>query len=191
MGEMTKNTESIGGKGGVLGAKKFKLEKKDNKKLRDPMFVGVDPSYNGFAIMVLDEKGDIVEQRLLSSSTDKEIEERILELKEGFKFIAEMIRLHSICIEGPSFSSNGKFVLQMGALHYYLRLFLYEKGIEYKIVTPNELKKFVCGNGRAKKDLMLMKTFKKWGIEFEDDNLCDAYGLAQIALEEFKNGQIK
>ena len=34
---------------------------------------------------------------------------------------------------------------------------------------------------------MLLKTFKKWGVEFDDNNLCDAYGLARMALEDFNN----
>jgi hypothetical protein len=32
-----------------------------------------------------------------------------------------------------------------------------------------------------------MKTFQKWGVEFEVDDLADAFGLAQMALEDFNN----
>jgi len=174
-------------KKGVVGAKKVQKETKKCDILRDPMFVGVDPSYNGFAIIVVDKDGIIIEQRLLSSDSKKEAEERILELEEGFKFIPNIICLHSVCIEGPSFSSNGQFILQMGALHYYLRLFLLKQNINYKIIAPGTLKKFVSGDGRAKKDLMLLKVYKKWGVEFDDDNLADAYGLARLALEEYNN----
>ena len=178
-------------KKGVLGARKFKKVEKNSTELRDPMFVGVDPSYNGFAIIVVDKKGEIIEQKLLSSDTKKEAEERILELEKEFKFIPTIHSLHSVCIEGPSFSSNGQFILQMGALHYYLRLFLLKKKVQYKIVAPGTLKKFVAGDGRAKKDLMLLKTYKKWGVEFDDDNLADAYGLARMALEDFDNEKSK
>lgn len=162
----------------------------DNKKtLGDPMFVGLDPSYNGFGIIVLDKDANIIEQKLLESDTKKEAEERIIELEEGFKFVPNIAGLHSVCVEGPSYSSNGAFQLQMGALHFYLRIFLLKKGIDYKIIAPGSLKKFVAGKGkgRAKKELMLLKTYKKWGVEFEDNNLCDAYGLARMALEDFKN----
>lgn len=176
-------------KKGVLGARKLKLEKRKCENLRDPMFVGIDPSYNGFAIIVLDKTGEIIEQKLLNTDSDKEVEERIIDLEKEFEFIPNIFCLHSVCIEGPSYSSTGAFVLQMGALHYYLRIFLLKTGVKFQVVAPGTLKKFVAGDGRAKKDLMLLKVYKKWGVEFDDDNLADAYGLAQYALEEYKNGK--
>ena len=111
-----------------------------------------------------------------------------MELEEGFKFIPNIVRLSSVYIEGPSYSSNGAFYLQMGALHYYLRIFLSKKGIKYKIIPPTTLKKFAAGNGKAKKELMLLNIYKKWNMEFEDNNLADAYALARYALEDYKDG---
>jgi hypothetical protein len=35
------------------------------------MFVGMDPSYNGFAIVVLDKDANIIEQRLFGSEIQK------------------------------------------------------------------------------------------------------------------------
>lgn len=174
---------------GVIGSKKVKERKVVCKDLRDPMFVGIDPSYNGFAIIVIDKSGDIVEQKLISSDTQKEAEERLVQLEKEFKFIPNIMCLHSVCIEGPSYSSNGAFQLQMGALHYYLRVFLFKKKVKYNIIAPGTLKKFVCGEGKgnAKKELMLLNVFKKWDKEFNDNNLADAYGLARMALEDYKN----
>ena len=80
--------------------------------------------------------------------------------------------------------ANGQYALQMGALHYLLRLYLYRHTVDYKVIAPGTLKKFVTGKGNAKKDLMLLKVYKKWGEEFEVDDLADAYGLARMALEE-------
>lgn len=179
--------EDIGKKKGVLGARKFEKVEKLKKDLRDPMFVGMDPSYNGFAIVVLDKDANIIEQKLFGSENE-EVEDRLIELEKEFKFVPNIMCLHSVCIEGPSYASNGAFVLQMGALHYMIRLMLKRKKVDYKIIAPGTLKKFVTGTGRAKKDLMLLKVFKKWGVEFDDDNLADAYSLARMALEDFKNG---
>ena len=75
----------------------------------------------------------------------------------------------------------------MGAIHFLTRLTFYKKNVNFKVIAPGTLKKFVTGKGNSKKDLMLLKTYKKWGVEFEDDNLCDAYGLARMALEDFTN----
>jgi len=175
-------------KKGVVGARKIEKQKRNKDEIRDPMFIGVDPSFNGFAIIVLDKDSNIIEQKLFSSKSKKDADERIMELEKEFKFIPQIAGLHSIYIEGPSFGSTGAFVLQMGALHYYLRIFLLKKDADFKIVTPGMLKKFVTGKGTAKKELMLKNVFKKWGADFDDNNLADAYSLARYALEDYKNG---
>ena len=155
------------------------------------MFVGLDPSYNGFGIIVLDGKGEIVDQKLLTTTSKEEIEQRILNLEAEFKFIPSIAGLETVYLEGPAYSSNGQFILQMGALHYYIRIFLFRKNVNFKVIAPGTLKKFVAGDGRAKKELMLLKVYKKWGVEFEDNNLADAYGLARMALEVHQNEQNK
>lgn len=173
-------------KKGVVGAKKLDLKKKNGCDiLRDPMFVGMDPSYNGFAIIVLDKEANMIEKKLFKSDTGLETEDRLIQLEKEFKFIPSIMCLHSVFIEGPSYSSNGQFVLQMGALHFMIRLMLKRAGVNYKIIAPGTLKKFAAGDGRAKKDLMLLNVYKKWGVEFDDDNLADAYSLARMALEEY------
>jgi len=152
----------------------------------DKIFVGIDPSYNSTGLIVLDQTGKIIEQKNFSTSKNKEIEERIIEFEENISFVPMIINLESVFIEGPSFSSTGKYMLQMGALHYFLRIFLFKNKVNYKVIAPGTLKKFITGNGNAKKDLILLKTYKKWGVEFQINDLADAYGLARMALEEFK-----
>ena len=153
--------------------------------MNDLKFIGIDPSYNGFGIIILNNEGNIIKEELLISKSNDEVEDRILSLEEKFKFICDIENLHVVYIEGPSFSSQGAFVLQMGALHYFLRIFFRKNNINYKVITPGSLKKFVTGKGQCKKELILLKTYKKWGIEFSDNNLADAYGLARMAVEDF------
>jgi Holliday junction resolvasome RuvABC endonuclease subunit len=45
------------------------------------------------------------------------------------------------------------------------------------------LKKFVSGKGTAKKQEMMLQAYKRYGVEINDDNAVDAYGLARIAAE--------
>ena len=75
----------------------------------------------------------------------------------------------------------------MGAVHYLIRIFLFQNNIKHKIIAPTELKKFVTGKGQCKKDLILLNVFKKWGVEFDNSDLADAYGLARMALEDYNN----
>jgi len=51
-------------------------------------------------------------------------------------------------------------------------------------LTPIQLKKYVCGNAKASKDLMIMvvqKLFWLDGIAYHD--IADALGLAYLALK--------
>jgi crossover junction endodeoxyribonuclease RuvC len=158
---------------------------KDIKTCRDPLFVGMDPSINATGLVILDEDANIVEEKLFSIK-DETFEQSLLNYEKEIGFIANIINLQSVYIEGPAYQATGQVILQMGALHFMTRLFLFKNGKNYKIIAPGSLKKFVTGTGKGKKELMLLKTYKKWGVEFDDNNLCDAYGLARMALEEYK-----
>ena len=148
-------------------------------------FVGVDPSYNGTAVMVLDENANIVE-KLLYKSVGESIEEKLWAINKALSFIPKIVGLKKVYLEGPSYSSNGAFQLQMGALHFMIRMMFYKKRVKYEVIAPGSLKKFVAGSGSAKKEHMLLNVYKKWGLDFLDNNLADAYGLARMAYEDFK-----
>jgi crossover junction endodeoxyribonuclease RuvC len=148
-------------------------------------FVGVDPSYNGTAVMVLDENANIVE-KLLYKSVGESVEERLWAINKALSFIPKIVGLKKVYLEGPSYSSNGAFQLQMGALHFMIRMMFYKKKVKYEVIAPGSLKKFVAGSGSAKKEHMLLNVYKKWGLDFLDNNLADAYGLARMAYEDFK-----
>ena len=94
-----------------------------------------------------------------------------------------------VVIEGLVLGSiKSTSTAQLAGLHYLLRWELNERGDQdgFLVVPPSTLKKFVTGKGNAKKDQMLLKTFKRWGVEFNDHNVCDAYGLARYGLAELE-----
>jgi len=153
---------------------------------RETLFVGLDPSINGTGVVVLDDCANIVVQKTFSvKDKDKMFERSLIKYEEEISFIPKIVNLGSVYLEGPSYQSAGQAVLQMGALHFFTRVYLYKHNVKYKVIAPGTLKKFVTGKGNCKKDLMLLKTYKKWGVEFNDNNICDAYGLARMALEEW------
>ena len=47
------------------------------------------------------------------------------------------------------------------------------------------LKKFATGKGNSKKQEVLMQIYKRWGLEFNDDNAADAYTLGRMATGYF------
>jgi crossover junction endodeoxyribonuclease RuvC len=147
-------------------------------------YIGLDLAFihNGF--VVIDEQGSIIYQEVITCP--KSIvsdEERLIFLSEKISKLIDEYLPDKICLEGLSFGSKGQSISQMGALHFIIRIFLFKLGIKYKIIAPTQLKKFVTGTGQCKKELMLLKTYKKYNIEFSDNNLCDAYCLARMAME--------
>jgi Holliday junction resolvasome RuvABC endonuclease subunit len=153
----------------------------------DPKFVGLDLSYVATGLIVLDSNGEILEQKLINTDSKYDTEDRIIQIIDEILFIPKIMGLGGVCIEGPAYSSRGNQVLQMGALNFFVRIFLRRKNIKFRVVPPPTLKKWVAGNGRAAKEMMLLYVYKRWGVEFTDNNLADAYGLARIAMEDYEN----
>lgn len=158
---------------------------------KSKLFVGIDHSFNSTGIIVLDEDANIVEQKNFGLGKEKEIEEKLIKFEDEISFIPNIVGLDRVHIEGPAYMAQGKYILQMGALHFLLRLYLYKNKVNFKVIAPGTLKKFITGKGNTKKNLILMKVYKKWGIEFDVDDLADAYGLARMALEECKDETLR
>lgn len=79
--------------------------------------------------------------------------------------------------KGP-FMPQGRFDLI--GLTYILRLWLWKSQKSALLVSPMSLKKFTTGQHNAKKDMMLLEVFRRWGVEAGDDNQADAVALAEV-----------
>jgi len=64
-----------------------------------------------------------------------------------------------------------------GMVHGVVRNELAAAGVPYALVSPATLKAYATGAGNADKTAMAMAAFKRHGIEFADDNQCDAWWL--------------
>jgi len=157
-------------------------------------FIGIDPSLVGTGFVCLNEEGNIEGQELIKTTTTLEIEDRLKLINDQIQLLLDKYQIrytdgykHTglVYMEGLSFGSkNGNAVTQLAGLHYLLRINLRNRfNLEYKIIPPTTLKKFVTGKGNSKKELMLLEVYKRWGVSFKDHNLADAYGLAQMSYE--------
>ena len=149
-------------------------------------FVGLDFAYANNGVIILDEEAKILISTLIITKKPKSDEERLTELVEKLESYLDIENTEAVYIEGLSYGSKGQAVSQLGAAHFLTRIFLWKKQINYKIIEPTVLKKFVTGKGQCKKDLILLKVFKRFGVEFESNDLADAYSLARMALEDYK-----
>ena len=151
-------------------------------------FVGLDFAYANNAVVIIDENGKILKQTIIVTGPKDTPEQRMIYITDTLESHLDIKNTELVYIEGLSYASNGRAVSQLGAVHFLTRIFLFNHKINYKIIEPTVLKKFVTGKGQCKKNLILLKVFKKWGIEFESDDLADGYSLARFALEDFTNG---
>ena len=157
-------------------------------------YVGIDQSFTGFAFVSIDADGmDIIGN--LKSFDAKEYRtgiERLLSVYQHlFNMFSETEDVAHICMEG--YSNASKFgreqagelgaIVKLGIYDYFDRFADGYGDLRYPtIIQPGTLKKFVTGNGAAKKNNMLLAVYKKWGFETSDDNLADAYSLARVAM---------
>lgn len=152
------------------------------------LYIGLDPSLTGTGIITLDDRANIVISKLFETKSKDETEFRLVNIWEE---IQKHVQKDSIMyIEGISYNSKGNTLAQLSALHYYIRIMMKKEFLNFKVIEPKVLKKYISGNGNAKKNLMILKVYQKFGVEFSDDNLADAYSLARMAWEIEREDEI-
>jgi len=146
-------------------------------------YIGIDPSYSSTGLIILNEDNEIEKQKTYAfNPKGVDTEDRLIMVKEQLIFPIMTMNTEEpvkVCVEGPSYNSKGQYILQMGALNFFIRYWFRVLKLDYTVLSPNELKKYITGKGNCKKDLILLKVFKKWGVEFKSNDLADAYGLAR------------
>jgi len=153
---------------------------------KEKFYAGLDLSLIGTGIVIIDNEGNIVNQTLLNVKSEwyECMEQHINDVYKQCKFVANVVRLEKIAIEGLSYMSIGRTVHERTALHHMIRCYLYRREVLFDVIPPKTLKKWATGNGNSDKNQMMENAFKRWGIQFTDDNLCDAYCLARMIMEK-------
>lgn len=148
-------------------------------------WVGIDQSYSGFAITVLgaDQSYETTVAKFDSSGGERlsEVQQHI---QRTLNKATACCDVQDVAMEGYAYGSI--MANKLGELGGIVKLTLHEldhigKGKAPMIVPPTSLKKYVTGRGNGvQKNQMLLQVYKKWGVEFPDDNAADSYGLAHI-----------
>lgn len=103
-----------------------------------------------------------------------------------YQQISERARLADLVVmEDFAPASHGRGQHEIGGLHYLVRRYVWKAGIPWAIISPNQVKKFVCGSGGSPKnpvlkEHILREVYKRWGHEPQDNNEADAIGLLYI-----------
>jgi hypothetical protein len=142
----------------------------------EPVFMGIDQSYSGFAITVLlsdKYRTTVYKSEKRGIERLKDIQGHLMNILYSYEGVVD------VAMEGYAFGSQ--MANMLGELGGMVKLTLLEFGIYPLIVPPTNLKKYTCGKGTGvSKSQMLMYAYKNWGVEFNDDNAADSYALAHL-----------
>ena len=131
-----------------------------------PVYLGIDQSYSGFAITLLDAENKTDYYSIVYKAEGLGVER----LKNIQAFIMDTLFDYTIvdaAMEGYAFGSQ--MANMLGELGGMVKLTLLDFGIYPLIVPPTNLKKYVTGKGNGiSKSQMLLYVFRKWGAEITD-----------------------
>ena len=149
--------------------------------------IGIDQSLTGFALTVLNTNAPEQFVTWVYKSPYFGIE-RLADIRQWLSdtlnYTDEHWYIEDLSMEGTVLASQAALIL--GELSAVVRMAIYDHFEEddprkFPLkVPPMTLKKYAAGKGNAKKQEMLLQIYKRWGIEFNDDNAADSYALARL-----------
>jgi Holliday junction resolvasome RuvABC endonuclease subunit len=147
------------------------------------VYIGIDQALRKIGLAVLRD-GEVALLKYIQPPDDVRGGLRLVSLRDALQIALEpFTEVAGVAMEGQSYNSTGQLD-QLGQIAGVVQMFIIDK---YKVppvlVPPTVLKKFVAGVGHATKTQMMRRTYAVWGISIDNDDICDAYGLAQIAQQ--------
>lgn len=143
--------------------------------------IGIDQSVLHTGVCVLNTDTGVALLALIEPPKQHSGLERLVYLHtELTKFLRGTLAEVAV-LEGYSIDSHNR-PFDLGEVGGVVKLVLHAHAKRVHSAAPKQLKKFVTGNGQATKSDVIAAIHSIWGVGIENDNLADAYGLAQIAL---------
>jgi Holliday junction resolvasome RuvABC endonuclease subunit len=152
--------------------------------------IGVDQSLTGFALTIMDVKDPKNYITWVYKSPYRGVK-RLVDISRWLVEKLELVEdryVVDVAMEGSVLASHSALVL--GELAAVVKIVFWsffedwdhQEHLRVPLqIPPMTLKKYAAGKGNAKKQEMLMQIYKRYGIEFNDDNAADSYGLARMA----------
>lgn len=160
----------------------------------DALAMGIDPSLTGFGLSFVSMANPDQHETLVYSSPHRGVR-RLKDITDWINDKIDYIEennheIINVAIEAAILSSPSS--LPLGELAGAVKLALYKRFDDDYCrfplkIPPMTLKKYAAGKGNAKKQEMLLQIYKRWGLEFNDDNAADAYALGRLASGVYIN----
>jgi Holliday junction resolvasome RuvABC endonuclease subunit len=112
---------------------------------------------------------------------------KVKRLDVVLKFLMQEINILKpgfVAIEDYAYGAKGQ-QFHIGELVGGMKLFLWRKGIPFRMYEPTSIKKYATGNGAADKTEVVMACYKDFKVDFMDfgkvkDNVADSYVIAKL-----------
>lgn len=141
-------------------------------------FIGIDPSIRHIGIVIIQKPNTIVLEKLLIPNGKTEFN-YLPEIFENVKSIVETYQPSIVVLEGYAHNKHFK-AHQIGEVGGIIKLALIQLKQKTLVIPPRQAKIFITGSGKSTKDLVLLNIYKKYGLEFNNSDLADAYVLSLI-----------
>jgi crossover junction endodeoxyribonuclease RuvC len=141
----------------------------------EPVYLGIDQSYSGFAITAYQNSAFYTEVY----KSDKHGIDRLRDIQAFvMNWLFEFNNIADVAMEGYAFGSQ--MANMLGELGGMVKLCLLDHGIYPLIVPPTNLKKYATSKGNTPKSQIMLYVYKNFGVELPDDNAADSYILAHL-----------
>lgn len=145
------------------------------------MYLGIDQSLQSTGVSVISHSG----ARLHLETITPKKQTGVVRLAFIRDALYEVLLAHpgmkQAALEGYAYDVGAGRVFELGEVGGAMKMALHDAAIPFVVVPPASLKLFVAGKGSASKDQMREAVLRKWKEDIQQNDACDAYGLAQVA----------
>lgn len=151
----------------------------------ESLFIGVDQSYSGFGLVVLDNNGHCHQKSLLKYPLNKfkDEAERLVKIYDDLIMYFAIhqgsgAEIH-IGMEGYAYGAklNREKLGELGGVVKLCSKLVFD--ISPQTIQPTSLKQCIAGSGKASKQDMVT-AIQQLDPEITNDNLADAYGISYM-----------
>ena len=147
--------------------------------VESPYYVGLDISVTGTGLVVLDRQLQITTAECIKSKPQDDWYARVNNIvSRVFSHIPDPV-LCAVFVEDYAYAAKGQ-VFNIAELSGIIKFRLWHDAYPFLRIPPTSLKKFTTATGTAPKELMMKEVYKRYGVDFNDNNVADAYALARM-----------
>jgi len=157
------------------------------------IIIAIDQSLSETGICIMDTKTERFKTGVIKPKKLRDMDRLLFLEKEIEKILVRHINRFgkeniSGIMEGYSYGSVGR-TFELGELGGIIKVMFKEYDIPLEIVPPTKWKKIIVGKGNYNKYRIMLEVERLYGIEFKNNNECDAYCLARYLKIKIDGGE--